>query len=521
MPAPRGRAGWPAWLHWPRRSARFRLTAVYGGFFALSGVALVAITYVLFERATAYKKPHLPQVPHTPAIGNLAPLTEARQQLMQAQHQLAQALLPRAVYGGPIAQAQNFLSKAQHQLAVAPGPGVPTVLGQVRQVLARDQHELAQAQQKLTRAASPLGAVQHQLAQGQHQLAQASQQLAQAVHQIAQNGSIQAAQRASDSHQLLVNSGIALAVVTVVALLAGWLVAGRMLRPIRTITRTAKRISSSNLNERLALGGPPDELTELADTLDDLFGRLDAAFEAQRHFVANASHELRTPLTAERSLLQVALDDPDTDAETWRCTAEEVLASNDEQKHLIEALLALASSEGGLDSRERTDLAELCRTVLPRPALDAETLALQVETDLRPAPVEGDPRLIERLVANLVDNAIGHNVAGGCVRISTDAADGRAMLTVVNTGPVIPPGELERLFQPFQRLDPRRTHHKNGHGLGLSIVRAIAGTHHATVTAEAPPEGGLSLRVAFPPPPAAGTSPRKAARNPQMASSPA
>ena len=190
-------------------------------------------------------------------------------------------------------------------------------------------------QQQLTQA-------QHQLANDQHQLATAVNQLAQAVHQVAQAGSAEAAQRATDSHQLLVNSGIALAIVAVLALIAGWLVAGRMLRPIRTITRTARKISSTNLGERLALDGPEDELKELGDTLDDLFGRLDAAFDAQRHFVANASHELRTPLTVERTLLQVALDDPDTTSGAWRSTAEEVLASNDEQARLIEALLTLS-----------------------------------------------------------------------------------------------------------------------------------------------------------------------------------
>ena len=161
-----------------------------------------------------------------------------------------------------------------------------------------------------------------QLTRDQHQLAQAVHQLALAVHQVAQAGTVQAAQRAADSHELLVNSGIALALVAVLALLAGWLVAGRMLRPIRTITRKARRISSTNLHERLSLEGPDDELKELGDTLDDLFGRLDASFEAQRHFVANASHELRTPLTVERTLLQVALDDPDTTPEEWRATAK-------------------------------------------------------------------------------------------------------------------------------------------------------------------------------------------------------
>ena len=217
--------------------------------------------------------------------------------------------------------------------------------------LPQDQHQLAHDQHQLdsrfswacfgfrrTRTLGLLPSVspqltrdQQQLTQDQHQLAQAVHQLAQAVHQVAQAGSVQAAQRASDSHQLLVDSGIALGIVAVLALLAGWLVAGRMLRPIRTITRTARRISSTSLHERLALDGPQDELKELGDTLDDLFARLDAAFEAQRHFVANASHELRTPLTAERTMLQVALDDPHTSAETWRSTAHELLASNGEQ----------------------------------------------------------------------------------------------------------------------------------------------------------------------------------------------
>jgi signal transduction histidine kinase len=313
-------------------------------------------------------------------------------------------------------------------------------------------------------------------------------------------GPVEAAQRAADSHQLLVNSGIALAIVAVLALLVGWLVAGRMLRPIRAITRTARRISSTSLHERLALDGPQDELKELGDTLDDLFGRLDAAFDAQRHFVANASHELRTPLTAERTMLQVALDDPHTSARTWRSVAEELLASNREQESLIEALLALASSEGAVDHREWADLADICQTVLARPSLHTDRLGLVVETAIRSAPLEGEPRLVERLVANLVDNALGHNIGGGHVRVSTEVKEGKAVLSVTNTGALVPPSEVDRLFQPFQRLDGRRRHHKEGHGLGLSIVRAIATAHSATISASALPGGGLSLDVIFPVP---------------------
>jgi signal transduction histidine kinase len=184
----------------------------------------------------------------------------------------------------------------------------------------------------------------------------------------------------------------------------------------------------------------------------------------------------------------------------WRSTAQQLLASNREQERLIEALLALASSEGGLDYRERVDLAAICDDVLLRTDLDIDTLGLHVDTAIRSAPLDGDPRLIERLVANLLHNALSHNVLGGHVRVCAAVTDGRAVLTVTNNGPVIPPTEIDRLFQPFQRLDPQRTHHKDGQGLGLSIVRAIATAHAATITAHAQPDGGLAIEVTFPPP---------------------
>jgi len=308
------------------------------------------------------------------------------------------------------------------------------------------------------------------------------------------------AQIAFDRDHLLINSAIALAAVAVAAVAIGWVIAGRVLRPLSTITAAARRISASSLHERLALPGPDDELKELADTLDNLLARLDAAFEAQRHFVANASHELRTPLTAERTLLQVALDDPGTTSYDWRCTAREVLASNADQERLIEGLLALASSEGGLDHRERIDLCTICHDVLGRPGPRAGAPGLHVETALGAAPLDGDPRLIERLVANLADNATGHNVAGGRVWIGTAVHGDAAVLTVTNTGPVIPSGEVDRLFEPFQRLGPGRTRRGDGHGLGLSIVRAIATAHDATITARPRPGGGMAIDVVFPPP---------------------
>ena len=324
-------------------------------------------------------------------------------------------------------------------------------------------------------------------------------QLTQSVHQLTQAGTVQAAQRAADAHQLMVNSGIALAIVAVLAVLAGWLVASSMLRPIRTITRTARRISSTSLNERLALDGPEDELKELGDTLDALFARLEAAFEAQRHFVANASHELRTPLTAERTLLQVALDDPGTTTAAWRSTAKEVLASSDEQARLIEALLTLASSESGLNAHEPVDLAAGRRRRPGRPgARDRPARDPHRRGDGIRLPSMADPLLVERLVANLLTNAVRHNVPGGRVEVRAGVKDGEAVLRCRNTGPLIPPAEVDRLFQPFQRLDRRRANYKDGHGLGLSIVRAIATAHDGTVTASAMPGGGLCVGVSFP-----------------------
>ncbi|MGD0441075.1 MAG: ATP-binding protein [Acidimicrobiales bacterium] len=448
----------PSWLRLPRRTTRLRLTALCGGLFLLSGVALLAATYALFERATEYKTPLIPKVPRTPTISNLSLLPAG-----------ATVHLPQNAYG--LSQAQQTLAQAQNEIAFAKPPSL-------------FERPLAQIQRQLTKA-------QHQLSAGEHQLAQA-------VHQLAQVGRAQAVQRATDSHQLLVNSGIALAVVAVLALLAGWLVAGRMLRPVRTITRAARRISSTSLHERLALDGPEDELKELGDTLDDLFGRLEAAFDAQRHFVANASHELRTPLTAERTLLQVALDDPDTTNAEWRSTAAEVLASNDEQARLIEALLTLASSESGLNEREEVDLATKVGATLVNLQPEAERRGIQIFDELAVASLDGDPLLVERLVANLLVNAVRHNVAGGRVEVATAVREDKAVLSVTNTGPVIPPTDIDRLFQPFQRLERRRTHHNDGQGLGLSIVRAIATAHGATVSAQPLAEGGVSIEVSFP-----------------------
>lgn len=451
------------WLRLPPRTARFRLSALYGGLFLLSGAALVAVTFFLFERATAFTRPALPKVPQVPSIQDLRNLP------------LAQAF-------SALAKDQNQLSQVQiHLQQVAGSPTAPSSTGNP------------------IGTPGPLSKSLGYLEQDHRQLTQATNHLAQAVHQLAHASSIQAAQRAADSHELLVNSGVALAVVAVLAILAGWLVAGRMLRPIRTITRTARRISSTSLHERLGLEGPQDELRELGDTLDGLFARLEAAFEAQRHFVANASHELRTPLTAERNLLQVALDDPATTNAEWRSTAEELLASSDEQARLIDGLLTLASSEVGVCECESVDLAAVVEESFAGLQQEIDQLKIHVDRTIRPAALDGDSMLVERLVVNLITNAVLHNVMGGEIAVVTGETDGKAFMSICNTGPLISPSEVERLFQPFQRLDPRRAIYKDGHGLGLSIVRAIATAHGAAITAEPMPLGGLCVRVTFPP----------------------
>jgi signal transduction histidine kinase len=306
-------------------------------------------------------------------------------------------------------------------------------------------------------------------------------------------------QIAMDRQQLLIVSGIALAVIAVAAAAIGWLIAGRVLRPLRTITAAARRISASSLNERLALQGPDDELKELADTLDSLFARLEASFGAQRRFAASASHELRTPLTRERTLLQVTLADPTTTT-TWQAVSQDLLASNAEQERLIEAMLTLASSEAGPGEPKSLDLAAITSEALAadRPAISR--LGLNVHTDIQPAILDGDPLLVQQLAANLIDNAVRHNIPGGDVQVATGTSHAGAVLSVTNSGQVIPAAEVDRLFQPFQRLGPRPALRDGSHGLGLSIVRAIATAHAATITAQPRPGGWPSTSPSPPAP---------------------
>ena len=289
-------------------------------------------------------------------------------------------------------------------------------------------------------------------------------------------------------------------VAIAVAMLAAWWLAGRFLRPLRAMTAAAQEISATNLDRRLSLDGPDDELTELGRTLDDLFGRLQASFESQRQFVANASHELRTPLAGQRTLLQVALADPDADAQALRSTCEEALQLSGQQERLIDALLTLATSERGVASWEPFDVAQLTQDIVHSRRPDADRHSIQIRATFQSAIAIGDPGLVASLVANLLDNAIRHNVPDGAVDVSTSGTADGARLTVSNSGAVVPFLEVEHLFQPFQRLGDQRVGTADGHGLGLTIVKAIATAHGATLTARPGPQGGLDIQVTFRPP---------------------
>jgi signal transduction histidine kinase len=428
-------------LRLPRRTVRLRLTVVYAALFLASGAGLLAITYVLVRHAT----------------GDVIFGTTSAGRSFVVSNGAKQSAPVNGAQSGPVAEG----------ITSEPGATLPRLTPQQGKLITPQQGKLIRQQLK----------------------AQARRDLALAKRQ-----------RNAEMRQLLEQSGVALAIMAALSIGLGWLAAGRVLRPLRTLNERAREISASNLHKRLGLTGPDDELKQLANTFDDLLGRLEASFQAQRQFVANASHELRTPLTLERALVEVALADPNATADTLRETCERVLATGEQQERLIEALLTLSRSQRGLDHHEPFDLAAVADEVLLTRRTEAERQRLRIDAALEPAPTTGDPRLGERLVANLVDNAVRHNVSAGRIEVATGTRAGHAVLSITNSGPVVPSAEVDRLFQPFQRLAADRNGHDDGLGLGLSIVHAIATAHGATLTARAQPAGGLDVEVSFPPP---------------------
>ncbi len=301
--------------------------------------------------------------------------------------------------------------------------------------------------------------------------------------------------RSDALHQLVVSSLIALAIVGLASVGLAWLLAGRVLRPLRRIATAAEALSASSLDQRIALTGPNDEIKRLGDTIDQMLGRLQAAFEGQRRFVANASHELRTPLTIIRTEIDVALLDPNPESEALMAMASVVRDATVRSERTINSLLVLATAEHGLDTVHEVDLAGVVTEVLGRHREALETFHLDLA--LSPAKVVGDAGLLDRLVENLVDNAIRHNRPDGRITITTTSGDTGAHLTVEATGPDVPFDAATELFEPFRRL-AQRTAGATSTGLGLSIVRAIAEAHHGSATARPLQGGGLVVSITIP-----------------------
>jgi len=297
---------------------------------------------------------------------------------------------------------------------------------------------------------------------------------------------------------LLTFSLVGLGVMTAASGGLGWFVSGRVLRPVRAITETARRASDQHLGERLALTGARDELKELADTFDDMLERLDLAFAAQRRFVANASHELRTPLTVMRTAIDVSLAKPNKSIGQLEDMAARVRRSIDRAEAMIEALLVLAISDQGTPVRELLDLSVVAEDALEIAAPGIARLGLTVQAGLAPAETTGDQQLIERMVWNLVDNAVRHNQPGGWIRILTGRVEGGAFLHIANSGALVPADAVPTLSEPFRRLrteDAQAEGRRAGVGLGLSIARSVSAAHGTELEVHGQPEGGLSVRV--------------------------
>jgi signal transduction histidine kinase len=424
----------------PRWTLRLRLTVLYGSLFLLAGAILLGITYglVAHSSSTAVAQDQQLVVTRAAGVGRLPPPF-----VSGAIRSGSGAVFLARPPSGARVQLKDYAGQLNATFSRASAKNIRQVTAKAKEVLAK--------------------------------------------------------QRSDQLSSLLTESGIALAITAVLSMGLGWMIAGRALRPVRTMSARARGISERNLHERLALDGPDDELKELGHTFDDLLGRLESAFESQRRFVSNASHELRTPITLERTLVEVALADPEVSIESLQETCKRVLAAGAQQERLIEALLTLARSQRGLDSRAEVDLAEITADVIR----GIDSTGVRLTPSLAEAETTGDPRLIERLVANLLDNAVKYNAEDGWVSISTGYRDGSSVIEVVNAGAAIEPEEVSRLLEPFRRLNgdrsiPSEPVGERGLGLGLSIVDAIANAHGARLSAVPRPEGGLRVEVAFP-----------------------
>ncbi|HWE32545.1 MAG TPA: HAMP domain-containing sensor histidine kinase [Solirubrobacteraceae bacterium] len=431
--------------HLPYRTVRMRLTLLYGGLFVISGAALMAIAYTLLVNAgfvfTLQSSGSSPSSTGSAAAVFPAAGSTTHPSAQTMAHWRGVAVCMRA-HGVP--QFPNPTTSVPASFRALPRQVRTAVLpkfGRYSMVSDRDGAIMA-----IPAAASP----------GSSAFTRASDACG---FQPDKTGfaARDDRRRTQVRQQLLLQSGIALAGMALLSLGLGWLIAGRVLQPLQD------------------------------------------SYDAQRQFVANASHELRAPLTRQRALIEVALASPDADSASLRRAHERVLASEQHLEQLIDALLALTRGQAGLERRERFDLAALATRALHAQSSEADSLGLDVHATLEPAPTAGDSRLLERLITNLIDNAIHHNSPGGHIEIATGTRDRQAYVSVANSGPTIRPEEITRLFQPFERLSSARAHHDRGHGLGLSIVEAIAAAHCAELRARPQPGGGLVIHVSFAP----------------------
>jgi signal transduction histidine kinase len=437
---------------------------LYGSLFLVAGAALLAITYGLVAGGTSMTSGNSVLITHKAGTTQQLPAFPTK----------VIGAVAKPVKG--LASIASLQADGQQSSGTVPAP--PGGQGAVVQLLAY---------------AGKVTAVFKELTTTQAAQLRAQQQTADIRYDEL---------RTSQLDTLLTRSGLALAIMAIASIGLGWLIAGRALRPVRTMSSRARGISERNLHERLTLDGPDDELKELGDTFDGLLGRLEAAFESQRRFVANASHELRTPITLERALVEVALSDPDASVESLRETCRRVLTASEQQERLIEALLTLARSQRGLESRAPMDL----REVTAEAVRAVPSNGIKVQAELGEASTTGDPAMVERLVANLMQNAVRHNEPDGWVTAWTGVRDGEPTVEVTNSGPVVAPDQVDELTKPFARLDgngavaPRNADARQGVGLGLSIVQAIVDAHGAHLAADPRTEGGLKVSVRFPRP---------------------
>ena len=442
-----------------RLTLRLRLTLLYGAVFLAAGAGLLAVTYGLFKHSQDSQN-------HSVSVSGI------------------QFDLPRGELNAFISPGALVRLTGRPQTR-STGSFVP-VGGAGRQVTTNGPTTTvpiqAPPQTQLLKAIQSSG----------------QKQLSKRVREIVRRANVDLqAQQSGDASSLLEWSAIALGVVALLSIGLAWWLAGRALRPLRTMNSRARAISAENLHERLGVDGRGDELGELATTFDALLARLERAFDSQRRFVANASHELRTPITLERTLVEVALADPDVSVDSLRRVCERVVASTEEQERLLDALLTLARSEAGVAGGESVDLALLAEDALL--ARETRLTGIQVDTSLEPAVVVGDQALLERLVGNLVDNAIAHNADDEpWISFFTGEQDGVPTLRIANGGRVVALDDVEKLFEPFRRgVGERLNSDGGGLGLGLSIVRAVAIAHAGELETSALPAGGLAFELRF------------------------